>query len=440
MVARAGSRQIDYSLDAQVDRCLRGDGERAGAAMAVSAAVVTRVNGPVVEVSAGDGLAMLDLVRVGPQQLPGEVIALDGTTATVQVYEYTGGLKPGDPGAEHRRAADRRARPGPARRRVRRRAAPARSAGARIEPGSAAETLSAERTWSFRPGAEAGEPLTAGAVLGTVRETAAIEHRVLVPPDAEGGRWSGSPRRANTAWPRSWRGSAARSWGFRSAGRCAVRGRCSARLPAAEPLVTGQRVLDLLFPVARGCTAAIPGGFGTGKTVVLQQIAKWCDAEVIVYVGCGERGNELADVLAGVRGARGPPHRAVAARPHGADRQHLEHAGDGARGQHLHGRDGRRVLPRHGPRRGRDRRLDLALGGGAARAGLAHRRATRRGGLSGGAVLGARRLLRARRPRPDARRQDRVGEHPRRGLASRRRSDRAGHLAHAAVRALGMVA
>jgi V/A-type H+/Na+-transporting ATPase subunit A len=262
----------------------------------MSEAVVTRVNGPVVEVSAGDGLAMLDLVRVGPQRLPGEVIALDGASATVQVYEYTGGLKPGDEVLGTGAPLSVQLGPGLLGGVFDGVLRPLRSAGARIEPGSATEALSAERAWSFSPGVEAGELLTAGAVFGTVRETAAIDHHVLVPPDCEGvlewiapagnyrldevvARVGGADLRLSQRWP-------------------VRRPRpVSARVPAAEPLVTGQRVLDLLFPVARGSTAAIPGGFGTGKTVVLQQIAKWCDAAVIVYVGCGERGNELADVL-----------------------------------------------------------------------------------------------------------------------------------------------
>jgi V/A-type H+/Na+-transporting ATPase subunit A len=260
------------------------------------AAVVTRVNGPVVEVSAGDGLAMLELVRVGPQHLPGEVISLDGASATVQVYEYTGGLKPGDQVLGTGAPLSVELGPGLLGGVFDGVLRPLRSAGARIEPGSAAETLSADRAWRFSPGVEAGEPLTAGAVLGTVRETEAIEHRVLVPPNTEGVlEWIARAGDYRVSEVVARVGGAelalAQHWPVRRPRPV------STRVPAAEPLVTGQRVLDLLFPVARGSTAAIPGGFGTGKTVALQQIAKWCDAAVIVYVGCGERGNELADVL-----------------------------------------------------------------------------------------------------------------------------------------------
>ena len=264
--------------------------------MEVSVAVVTRVNGPVVEVRAEKGLAMLDLVHVGHRRLPGEVIGLEGERATVQVYEYTGGLKPGEDVVGTGGPLTVQLGPGLLGGVFDGVLRPLHSAGARIEPGSAAETLNAERDWRFQPALEAGELLTGGTVLGTARETAAIEHRVLVPPDVEGAlEWIAPPGeyRVTEVVARAGGRELALSqrWSVRRPRPV------SARLPADEPLVTGQRVLDLLFPVARGSTAAIPGGFGTGKTVALQQIAKWCDADVIVYVGCGERGNELADVL-----------------------------------------------------------------------------------------------------------------------------------------------
>jgi V/A-type H+/Na+-transporting ATPase subunit A len=230
-----------------------------------AAAVVTRVNGPVVEVSAGEGLAMLDLVRVGPQRLPGEVIALDGARATVQVYEYTGGLKPGDEVLSTGAPLTVELGPGllgGVFDGVLRALGPA---GARIEPGRAAETLSADRAWEFIPVVEAGELLRGGAVLGTVSETAAIDHRVLVPPDAEGQlEWIAPAGDYRVTEVVARVGGAelalAQRWPVRRPRPV------STRLAAVEPLVTGQRVLDLLFPIARGSTAAIPGGFGTGKT------------------------------------------------------------------------------------------------------------------------------------------------------------------------------
>jgi V/A-type H+-transporting ATPase subunit A len=162
--------------------------------------------------------------------------------------------------------------------------------------GRAWRTLAADRTWAFTPHAAPGETLAPGAVLGTVQESAAVEHRVLVPPTIAGQLDWLAPRGAYRVGDCIGRiGDAelglSHRWPVRRPRPVA------ARLAGGEPLTTGQRVIDLLYPIARGSTAAIPGGFGTGKTVLLQQIAKWCDAAVIVYVGCGERGNELADVL-----------------------------------------------------------------------------------------------------------------------------------------------
>jgi V/A-type H+/Na+-transporting ATPase subunit A len=239
---------------------------------------------------------MLDLVHVGPQRLPGEVIALEGDSATVQVYEYTGGLKPGDEVAATGGPLTVELGPGLLGGVFDGVLRPLSRAGARIEPGSAARPLADQRAWHFVPGVTAGEQLVGGTRLGTVRESAAIDHHVLVPPGTAGRlEWIATEGDYRVGEPIVRLGGAklalSQSWPVRRP-RPARK-----RLAAAEPLVTGQRVLDLLFPVARGSTAAIPGGFGTGKTVALQQIAKWCDAAVIVYVGCGERGNELADVL-----------------------------------------------------------------------------------------------------------------------------------------------
>jgi len=262
----------------------------------MTSAVVTRVNGPVVEVSAGDGLAMLDLVEVGPRRLPGEVIALDGASATLQVYEYTGGLRPGDEVVATGGPLAVQLGPGLLGGVFDGVLRPLSAADVRLEPGRATGTLGAERAWQFDPAVSAGGELGPGAVLGSVRETAAVDHRVLVPPDVGGlVEWIAPAGEYHADDPIARVGGAvlglSHRWPIRRPRPA------QARLPASESLVTGQRVLDLLFPVARGSTAAIPGGFGTGKTVLLQQIAKWCDATVIVYVGCGERGNELADVL-----------------------------------------------------------------------------------------------------------------------------------------------
>ncbi len=259
-------------------------------------ALITAVNGPVVTVEAPSGLAMLELVHVGPQRLAGEVISLEGSTATVQVYEYTGGLRPGEEVLATGGPLSVELGPGLLGGVYDGVLRPLDSAPARLDPGRTAGGLAGERAWSFVPRAREGEELTAGAALGSVAETAAVEHRVLVPAHAGGlvewlapaGEYRAGGVVARLAGVEV---ALAQRWPVRTPRPV------HARLAAAGPLVTGQRVIDLLFPLARGGTAAIPGGFGTGKTVLLQQIAKWCDATVIVYVGCGERGNELADVL-----------------------------------------------------------------------------------------------------------------------------------------------
>ncbi len=263
--------------------------------MAVSAGRVRRVNGPVIEV---DDLetAMFDLVEVGEAKLPGEVIALETRIATVQVYSYTGGVRPGD--LVVTTGQPLRAELGPGLLGGVYDGMLRRLSGAEqmLRPGAHPLTLDRETRWTFSPRRSAGDVVAAGAVLGEVPESEAITFRALVPPWLAGtvdwiapaGAYSvGDPvaRVANVDITLAHQWPVRRSRPVRE------------RLRADAPLLTGQRALDLFFPVARGSCAAVPGGFGTGKTVLLQQIAKWCDADVIVYVGCGERGNEMADVL-----------------------------------------------------------------------------------------------------------------------------------------------
>jgi V/A-type H+-transporting ATPase subunit A len=257
---------------------------------------VRRVNGPVVQV-ADLRAAMFELVEVGANRLPGEVIALDGTVGTVQVYAYTGGLRPGDPVRETGHPL--RAELGPGLlggvfdgmlRRL-------SDAGDQLTDGGIGEALDRSRRWPFAPRVSVGSALQGGAVLGEVPETDAIVHRVMVPHGVAGTvEWVAGPGELTVTDPVARVGGVeialAHEWPVRRPRPVGE------RLRADVPLRTGQRVLDLFFPIARGSSAAVPGGFGTGKTVLLQQIAKWCDADVIVYVGCGERGNEMADVLA----------------------------------------------------------------------------------------------------------------------------------------------
>lgn len=255
---------------------------------------IRRVAGPLVEVDSGGPAAMNDLITLGADHLPGEVVAIRDDLLSVQAYEYTGGLGPGDVAVPQGRPLSAELGPwllggvfdGLLR--------PLSSAQTWLAPG--AYHRDTGRTWHVRPVVTAGMRVDAGDVLAVAGGPGPLEHRVLAPPDLAGavehivaeGEYApdaalatvaGTPVTLTTRWPvRRPRPARGRS-------------------ETVEPLHTGQRALDLLFPVTRGGTAAVPGGFGTGKTVLLQQLAKWCDADVIVYVGCGERGNEMAEIL-----------------------------------------------------------------------------------------------------------------------------------------------
>ncbi|GAA0594697.1 V-type ATP synthase subunit A [Kutzneria viridogrisea] len=257
---------------------------------------VRRVAGPLVEVEDLGDAAMSDLVALGDHALPGEVVSIRGGVVTVQAYEYTGGLRPGAPAATRGEPLSARLGPGLLGNVFDGLLRPLSGAPTWLVPG-AADAKAPDRTWSFTPSAHSGDQVSAGDCVGIVGHGGLLPHRVLVPPQAGGtvdtiappgsynedepvARINGIDVAMATSWP-------------------VRRPRpCRARTDIGEPLRTGQRILDLLFPVAKGGTAAVPGGFGTGKTILLQQLAKWCDADVIVYVGCGERGNEMAEVVA----------------------------------------------------------------------------------------------------------------------------------------------
>ncbi|MFJ8601697.1 V-type ATP synthase subunit A [Streptomyces shenzhenensis] len=254
---------------------------------------ILRVTGPLVEIACPPSVAMHDVVLLGAAGLPGEVVAVDGDAATVQAYAYTGGLAPGHPARPQGHPLTVRLAPdllggvfdGLLR--------PLAGAGdLLLDSGSAAAPD--RRTWSFTPRVSRGARVAAGDVLGEIG--ARVPLRLLVPPDR-----SGDVDRLAAAGEYAMDSVLAVVGGreIRMAQHWPVRRPRPAggRRPADVPLHTGQRAVDLLFPVARGSTVAVPGGFGTGKTMLLQQIAKWCDADVIVYVGCGERGNEMADVI-----------------------------------------------------------------------------------------------------------------------------------------------
>ena len=261
---------------------------------------VTRVAGSLVEARPLAGVSLYELVKVGKRGLFGEVVRLSGDVATIQVYEETVGLRVGEPVSATGGTLTVTLGPGllgavldgvgrPL-------AALAAARGDFIGPGLVAPTLDPARRWRFTAAVAPGTAVGAGDVLGSVDERPGFPHRILVPPGVSGVVAELASGDYDVTQPigRLADGGALRlahPWPVR-APRPAAR-----RLPGARPFLTGQRVFDLLFPVAEGGTVAVPGGFGTGKTVIEQALAKYADADVIVYVGCGERGNEMAEVL-----------------------------------------------------------------------------------------------------------------------------------------------
>jgi V/A-type H+/Na+-transporting ATPase subunit A len=264
----------------------------------VSARII-RVAGSLVEAAPLRG-ALYELSFVGHGRMIGEVIRQRGDVATLQVYEDTTGLSVGEPVETAGTTLTAQLGPGllggvfdgvgrPL-------ARLAELSGDFIAPGAQADSLDANSRWIFAATRRAGERVAAGDVLGTVVERPGIEHRILVPPSIAGTLATLTSGEFSVADPI---GSLDDGTPLRLAHRWPVRvpRPVALRLPTARPFVTGQRVFDLLFPVAEGGNAIVPGGFGTGKTIIEQSLAKFADADIVVYVGCGERGNEMTDVL-----------------------------------------------------------------------------------------------------------------------------------------------
>tara|TARA_B100000378_G_scaffold208248_1_gene171316 strand:+ start:569 stop:2311 length:1743 start_codon:yes stop_codon:yes gene_type:complete len=260
---------------------------------------IYRVSGPVVTAE-GISPRMYDVVLVGHEKLMGEVIRLEGEKSTIQVYEDTSGIMPGEPVENTGESLSVELGPGLLRSiydGIQRPLPVLRdSMGDYILRGVTAPGLDHTVKWDFKATAKAGDEVNGGDILGTVQETPTIVHKILVPPKVSGkiksikkGKYTvdevigtledGTELQLMHKWP--------------------VREPrpFSRKHPPDIPLVTGTRILDGLFPIAKGGTAAIPGGFGTGKTVTQQTLAKWSDAQIVVYVGCGERGNEMTEVL-----------------------------------------------------------------------------------------------------------------------------------------------
>ena len=265
--------------------------------------IVSRVSGPVVLADGLTGAKMYDVVRVGELGLVGEIIRLIGETATVQVYEDTTGVRPGDPVQNTGQALSVELGPGLLKSIYDGVQRPLdvlkQNLGDFISRGFVAPALDEKKRWEFTATAKVGSEVGSGQILGTVQETPLILHKVMVPPGVQGtlekltsGSYTirdtiGSIRTAAGSQPVTM----VQRWVVR------VPRPVSQKLAPGIPLLTGQRVIDTFFPVAKGGTACIPGPFGSGKTVIQQQLSKWADSDVVVYVGCGERGNEMTEVL-----------------------------------------------------------------------------------------------------------------------------------------------
>ena len=347
-------------------------------AVAPCGTVVAAV-GPVVRASGMVGAMVGEVVHVGRRRLLGEIIGLDGARATIQVYEETGGLEVGDP--VEATGAPLRARLGPGllgatfdglQRPLDRLAAAGTwvllpglaGVAGEARDGSTTDASGGPRHWAFEPERRAGDTVAGGDVLGTVAE-GRMRHRILVPPDAGAGALIDlAPGQFGPDDVIGLMDTAGGIVELRLTHRWPIRRPrpVRRRLGAQRPLISGQRVFDMLFPIAQGGTAVIPGGFGTGKTVVEQSLARWSDADVVVYVGCGERGNEMAELLGSFPDLVDPRSGASAPRPDRPHRQHVEHARRGARGVGPARGDHRRILPRPGSRRGPPRGLDQSLG------------------------------------------------------------------------------
>jgi len=266
---------------------------------------IVRVNGPVVRARGMRAFGMREMVRVGKLGLWGEIIRMEGDEALIQVYEDTQGLRLGEPVKGTGEPLSVSLGPGLIGQIFDGIGRPLGSLlkkeGPLLSRGIQVSMIDPERSWEFRPSVGRGDVVTGGMILGTIQETPLFEHRILVPPGLEGEvtdiRTPGTIRGEDVlASIRDGRGRvvqvpAVQRWPVRAARPYRE------RLLPTEPLVTGQRVIDGLFPIAKGGTAAIPGGFGTGKTVTQHQLAKWSEAQVVVYIGCGERGNEMTQVL-----------------------------------------------------------------------------------------------------------------------------------------------
>lgn len=267
--------------------------------------IIYGINGPVVTVKKTKSFSMLEMVHVGKQRLVGEVIDISSEQTTIQVYEETTSLQPGEPVEGTGSPMNVTLGPGildnifdgierPLKE-------IAKLSGSFIERGSNVTSLDENREWDITVTVKTGDCLHGGNVFAECQETPAIRHRCMIPPNLSGtvtkvlpdGKYKVTDTVAELTDDKGkvHELTLCQKWPIR------VPRPVNSRLQPTTPLITGQRVIDTLFPISKGGTAAIPGGFGTGKTMTQHQLAKWCDADIIIYVGCGERGNEMSQVL-----------------------------------------------------------------------------------------------------------------------------------------------
>jgi len=268
---------------------------------------VIRIAGPVVRAIGLERVRLYDVVQVGELGLIGEVIRLSGNVTTIQVYEDTSGIRIGEPVRSTGMPLVAHLGPGLLGQVYDGLQRPleilAEMSGEYIRRGEYASPLPEQRKWQFTPYVSVGDVVGPGDVLGGIPESRTVEHRILVPPGQHGRvvdiRSGEFTAHETVAILKSRDDRRAEETEIKLVQRWPVREPrpCQTRLAPREPLITGTRVIDAFFPVAKGGSAIIPGGFGTGKTVAEHSLARWADADVVVYVGCGERGNEMTDVL-----------------------------------------------------------------------------------------------------------------------------------------------
>ncbi len=263
------------------------------------------INGPVITIKGKTDLQMMETVYIGSARLIGEVIGLTEERTTIQCYENTTGVRPGEPVSRTGMAMSATLGPGLLTGMYDGIGRPLKmleaASGHYIAPGIDVPGIDTNKKWSVEVKMKAGDKIKPGDIFAECDETSAVRHRLIAPPEATGKVTFAAPDgdytvndtiiKYETAEGEEKTLTMLRRWPIRKPRPI------SKRLPITEPLITGQRVIDALFPIAKGGAAAIPGGFGTGKTMLQHQLAKWSDADIIVYVGCGERGNEMTQVL-----------------------------------------------------------------------------------------------------------------------------------------------